>query len=307
MAASLGHVAGQIRRPRSPSRARRGAAARRAVVEDGVRLPIRRGSTASMGERLLAELVGHRGGERADLRRVDAPRPLDGDVEARRDPPRPRRHDDDAVAEPGRLADVVGDEHAPSGRVPRTRSSSSSCSASRVIASRAPNGSSISRMSASWANARASAPRWRMPPDSWCGRFLAKPSRWTAVSSCSTPRPALGLGHAGQAHRQLDVGGDRQPREQRRLLEHQRRPAGDVDRPRRRRVEPGDEVEDRRLAAARRADEADELAARRPRGRRRAAPSTALRREPNVLWTLRARRDHSDAHLGSRRARRAPR
>ena len=182
------------------------------------------GSTASMGERLLSELVGHGGGERADLGRVDAPGPLDRDVEAGRDPSRPGRHDDDAVAEPGRLADVVGDEQTVSPRA-RTSVSSSSCRASRVIASSAPNGSSISRMSASWANARASAPRWRMPPDSWWGRFLAKPSRCTAVEQLLDPRPALGLRHAGEPHRQLDVGRHGEPREQRRLLEHQRRPA----------------------------------------------------------------------------------
>ena len=101
--------------------------------------------------------------------------------------------------------------------------SSSSWSVSRVIASRAPNGSSISRTSASWASARASAPRWRMPPDSWCGRFLAKPPRCTVSISSRRPLPALGLADAGQPHRQLDVGLHGEPREQRRLLEHQRR------------------------------------------------------------------------------------
>ena len=68
----------------------------------------------------------------------------------------------------------------------RTSSSSSVCRASRVIASSAPNGSSIKRMSASWANARARAPRWRMPPDSWCGRLSPNPSRCTADTNWST-------------------------------------------------------------------------------------------------------------------------
>src|SRR3984885_7679208 len=51
------------------------------------------------------------------------------------------------------------------------------------MASRAPNGSSISSTSASWASALASATRCRMPPDSSCGRFLPNPARWTASSS----------------------------------------------------------------------------------------------------------------------------
>ena len=58
--------------------------------------------------------------------------------------------------------------------VSRQMRSSSSCSTSRVMASSAPKGSSISSTSASWASARASATRWRMPPDSSCGRLSAK-------------------------------------------------------------------------------------------------------------------------------------
>ena len=51
--------------------------------------------------------------------------------------------------------------------------SSSSWRMSRVMASSAPNGSSMSRTSASCASARASATRWRMPPESSCGWRLA--------------------------------------------------------------------------------------------------------------------------------------
>ena len=50
----------------------------------------------------------------------------------------------------------------------------SSWSWSRVSASRAANGSSMSSNSESCASARASAQRWRMPPESWCGRWSAK-------------------------------------------------------------------------------------------------------------------------------------
>ena len=45
-------------------------------------------------------------------------------------------------------------------------STSSSCIASRVMLSSAPNGSSISRIAGSGASARAMPTRWRMPPES---------------------------------------------------------------------------------------------------------------------------------------------
>ena len=48
-------------------------------------------------------------------------------------------------------------------------SSSSSCRRSRVMASSAPNGSSISTSSASLASTRAIATLCFMPPESWCG------------------------------------------------------------------------------------------------------------------------------------------
>ena len=73
--------------------------------------------------------------------------------------------------------------------------SSSACSRSRVMASRAPKGSSMRRMSASWAKARAMATRWRMPPESSCGRLSPKPWRWTVWRRCSASlrRSFLGI------------------------------------------------------------------------------------------------------------------
>ena len=101
--------------------------------------------------------------------------------------------------------------------------SSSSCSRSRVMASRAPNGSSMSSTSASWARARARATRWRMPPESSWGRWSAEAAEVDELEQLVGPAPALGLARrpaaAGPARRCLR----RQPGEQRRLLEHQRR------------------------------------------------------------------------------------
>ena len=51
----------------------------------------------------------------------------------------------------------------------RSTSTTSSAIASRVCESRAENGSSSSTTSGSVTSVRASATRWRMPPDSWRG------------------------------------------------------------------------------------------------------------------------------------------
>ena len=53
------------------------------------------------------------------------------------------------------------------------------------MASSAPKGSSMSRMSAPCASARARATRCRIPPDSSCGRRSPKPSRRTVDSNAS--------------------------------------------------------------------------------------------------------------------------
>src|SRR5215472_151555 len=61
--------------------------------------------------------------------------------------------------------------------------SSSRFTNSRVMASRAPNGSSMRSRDGSWTRARAMATRWRMPPDSSCGYLSSNPSRPTKASS----------------------------------------------------------------------------------------------------------------------------
>ena len=74
------------------------------------------------------------------------------------------------------------------------------------MASRAPNGSSISRTSASWANARARATRWRMPPDSSWGRLSAKSLEVHGRSSSSHARAGRSrLGTPAQLEGERDV------------------------------------------------------------------------------------------------------
>ena len=59
------------------------------------------------------------------------------------------------------------------------------------MASRAPNGSSISSSPASWASARASAARWRIPPESSWGRFGPKPSQVDPFEQVGGHAPAV--------------------------------------------------------------------------------------------------------------------
>ena len=164
--------------------------------------------------------------------------------------------------------------------------SNSSCRRSRVIASSAPNGSSISSTGASRPRVRASATRCRMPPESSCGCRLPNSSRCTRCSSSATRCLSVPSRQSSQRQRQADVAGDRQPRKQRRLLEHQRRRARalDDDLALGRGIEPGHEREQGALAAAGRPDEADELARR--DGERDPVERAVRRLAPDrTLWT----------------------
>ena len=63
---------------------------------------------------------------------------------------------------------------------------SSNCMNSRVCASSAANGSSSSKSSGSTTKARAMLTRWRMPPDSSCGKCCSKPfSPTRSTSRCA--------------------------------------------------------------------------------------------------------------------------
>ena len=124
----------------------------------------------------------------------------------------------------------------------RCSSSSSSCRRLRISGSSAEKGSSIRRMSASVANARASPTRCCMPPESSWANLSPPLLETTIVELLRDHLVALGLRHAAQFEAEADVLGDRAPGQQRELLEHhgdalgaqvaQRRriAAGDVDR-----------------------------------------------------------------------------
>ena len=181
-------------------------------------------------------------------------------VEVGDDPARPARQQHDPVAEADRLADVVGDEEHGQARVPPEPFE---LVVEQVTGDGVEGAEGLvhQQESASWARARASATRWRIPPDSSWGRLSAKAPRWTISSSSATRRRRSALGDLAQPEGQLDVAGHGQPGKQGGVLEHQGGvAAGHAHGARRRAVEPGDQVEQGALAAARRAHQADELA-----------------------------------------------
>ena len=178
--------------------------------------------------------------------------------------------------------------------------SSSSCSRSRVIASSAPNGSSMSSTGVSRASVRASATRCRMPPESSCGALAAKSARCTRAqqlgrpaprrSARGTPRSFSGSSTLASTVSHGNSAGSWNIRPGRR-----RRPASIV--PAAAPVQPGDQVEQRALAAAGRADQADELAGRDVEARRRPGPA---RRSPRARtpWSRRRARPPAVALCG---------
>ena len=172
------------------------------------------------------------------------------------------RHDDDAVAEAGRLAHVVGDEQTVR---PRSRTSASSSSCEHVAGHRVERPERLVHQQD--VGVLGERPGQR-DPLAHAARQLVRALVGEAVEvdrARAAPRPVPGARPSARrrAASAARRSGDGQPREQRRLLEHQRRAARRRRRvPAGRLVEPGDEVEERRLAAARGADQAHELARR---------------------------------------------
>ena len=146
---------------------------------------------------------------------------------------------------------------------------SSSVSSSRVSASSAPNGSSISRMSGSCTSARQMPTRCCMPPDSSRGIFALEAHEPDQLEEALARSELSGRNRFIMLERKQHVVEHARPRQQRRRLEDDaglgarlaHRLAVDRDAARGRRDEAGDEPQQRRLAAARRPDEADELVA----------------------------------------------
>ena len=138
---------------------------------------------------------------------------------------------------------------------------SSVCICSRVISSRAPNGSSKRARSGSATSARAIETRIRMPPDSARGCWCSNPVSPTRSSISWARSRRVGARRAAQLLHELDVAGGAAPLQQGRVLEDVAGGrGGDGDAAARGRLQAGREAQQRGLAAARRADDRDEVA-----------------------------------------------
>ncbi len=223
-----GPAAGLLARPRSPRTAPTRRAARpRAGPEPPAAPGPRAASRVRVGR---SSALAHPQSAAARARAARSPRGRcatrgrgELDLELRDHASGPRREHDHAVGQQHRLLDVVGDEHDRA-RLARQRCAPShSCISARVIASSAPNGSSRHSSGLPDSSVRRNATRWRMPPESSCGRACWKPSRPSSANSAFARRAGLGARAAGDAQRERRVVERAQPRQQQVALGHQHR------------------------------------------------------------------------------------
>ena len=142
---------------------------------------------------------------------------------------------------------------------------------SRSLRSSADSGSSSSSTRGRLASARASATRWRWPPESWSRLARAEAFELDQRQHLADARRDLGLRHAVLLETEGDVALDRQVRKQRIALEHHvdrppvRRHAGDIlavqqDAAFARLLETREHPQQRGLAAARGPEQREEFA-----------------------------------------------
>ena len=199
---------------------------------------------------------------------------------------------------------------------------SSSCICLRSCRSSAPSGSSSSSTAGRLTSARASATRWRWPPESWRGLAFARSARRTSSSISPTRRVISAFATFLRRRPKAMLSNEREVLEERVALEHRvdvaavgrhvlDRLALEQDVALVGLLEAGDHAQRRRLAAARRPEDREERALARCRGRGRLTAYWSPKRlttprraigELGVAHSLRRRRR---GRLGARGARAA--
>ncbi len=279
------------------------------AAERDVELPARRaGRTSSSGAERAAIAAAPPAPARAARRAPASVRrrgrgSVDGELGD--DAAGARRQHDDAVGEHDRLLDVVRDEQRPCAARARARRRASPACRARVSASSAPNGSSRHSTGLPASSVRTKATRWRMPPDSSCGRASSKPSRPKRANSGRAAARASLARRAGDAQRAAPRCRARSATAAAGRAGASAPPASARDRPGVGRLQAADELEQRRLAAAAGPDDGDDLAGARRAGRRRRARHVAEPRRPRSSATAPAA-SRSGATLGALVGRIAP-
>src|SRR4051812_49327114 len=211
----------------------------------------------AMARDLLAEPRGHRAGKRGHVRILDPARARDVDAEVLGHAAGPRGEEHDPVAEARGLAHVVGDEQD---RLARRLPDPLQLVVEHVARHRIERTERlVHQQDLGVAGERPGEGR----PLAHAARELVRlaPSERRElhhVQELGDARPTVRLGDSLQLQRQVDVLLDGEPREQGRLLEHERRLAGAMDGATCWGLEAGDEVQQRRFAATRRAQDAHE-------------------------------------------------
>ena len=266
IASSLGHAAAQIFRPRPPAESRTCGISRRSSPASAAASE----SAAAAGPWLRCQLPWRTISSRSRSVIVAASPATSGESirRGRRighrelvdDPARAAAEHDHPVAEPDRLAHVVRDEQHGE---PALGADPVQLVVQQVAGHRVERAERLVHQQDLRVLGQRPGQRDPLPH---AARQLVRPLVGEAaqvhqVQQVGGAAPPLGLGHPARAQRQLHVPGRGQPREQGRLLEHERDPlAAGGDLAGGGGVEPGHQVQQRALAAAGRADQADELA-----------------------------------------------
>ena len=240
--------------------------------------------------------VGDVGGERGHLATVDASGPFDLHRELGGDAAGPAAQQHDAIGQAGRFAHVVRDEDD---REARRQEDAFKLVVQKVAGHGVERAERLVHEEHVGILGEGAGHRYALAHAAgelvWA--LVGEPAEVHTLEQIERLRPAITARHTPQPQRQLDVARDGEPREQRRLLEHDGAPqaVAENDLAGGRPVEPGDEVEQGRLPAARGADQTHELAG----GDREVEPIERQHRARPVAEPLRRRVDaHGDRWPG---------
>src|SRR5215218_1479880 len=216
-------------------------------------------SVVAMPAHLLSQLVGDCRGEVGHGVRLDAPGPRDHDRELGDHPPGPAREQHDPVTEADGLADVVGDEQD---RETLLAPQSLDLVVQQVACHRVEGAEWLVHEQDVGALRQRAGQLHALPHSArqLVGQLALEPLEMDDLQQLTHAGAPLRLRHSLELERELDVAVRGEPREQGRLLEHERGAPVDLEGSRRGPVEAGDEIQQRALPAPRRSQQADELA-----------------------------------------------
>src|SRR5918994_6795014 len=259
IASSLGHAAAQMRAARlgrDGSAVSRWSSPESSRSRSSVPWPRPLSGVVAMAADLLTQLVGDRGGQVGHGMRLDPAGAGDLDGELGHDSYRPAREQHDPVAQTHRPAHVMGDEQDREALL----APEAFDLVVQQVARHGVEGTEglVHQQDVGALGERASELHpLAHPAGELVGELALDALEVDDLQQLRHPGAPLRLRHALQLEREVDVSLRGEPREQRRFLEHEGGATRHVDRARGDGVETGDEIQQRALAASRRAEQAD--------------------------------------------------